>query len=87
MVKMKKMGWRVISESESEPKSEMDEVIDSDKEEAERRYTICIKRDIPCVWNKVSSRCSLNISSLTRDTDQQIEKLHLLPGDETPMSD
>ena len=48
----KRKTTRVIA-SESESELEIGS-LNSDEEESRNRCTVCIKRDVPCIWNKVS---------------------------------
>ena len=66
-----KKGWRIIPDSGSESESGTDQVLDSDKEAAGRRCTVCIKRDVPCIWNKVSESHSFG-PLLTLGLDRKV---------------
>ena len=44
---------RVVS-LESESASKIGVTLNSDEEESKEKCTVCIKRNVPCIWNKVS---------------------------------
>ena len=49
----RRVGRKIIPDSESELESGVEQVFDSDKETADRRCTVCVRRNVPCIWNKV----------------------------------
>ena len=80
--KGKRKGRVIISEPDSE--SEVDG-LDSDKGESGKKCVVCIKWGVACRWYTVSIGMPGPHLRVNSGLDRQIEKLHLLSGDEDPM--